>query len=46
MLPRGLRVLKLREIGESWDKIAYLLGVTRQRAQALAKQAQRALENQ
>jgi predicted transcriptional regulator len=34
---RGLRAVRLRKAGETWAAIGLLLGVTRQRAQALAK---------
>lgn len=35
--PRAERALRLREAGESWVTIGKILGVSRQRAQALAK---------
>lgn len=44
MLPRGRRALRLRAAGETWASIGLLLGVSRQRAQALALQAERALK--
>ena len=34
--PRALKAIRLREAGLKWREIGHLLGVTRQRAQALA----------
>lgn len=34
---RAQRAIRLREAGETWETIGKLLGVSRQRAQALAK---------
>lgn len=35
--PRAERAIRLREAGETWKEIGRILGVSRQRAQALAK---------
>lgn len=35
--PRAERVIRLREAGETWAVIGRIIGVSRQRAQALAK---------
>lgn len=35
--PRAQRAIRLRETGETWTAIGKMLGVSRQRAQALAK---------
>ena len=44
MLPRGLRAMRLRQAGETWRTIGMLLGVSKQRAAALAAQAEKALK--
>ena len=36
-LPRALHVIRLREDGETWESIGNVLGVSRQRAQQIAK---------
>lgn len=37
--PRVLRILRLRHAGETWAAIGELLGISRQRAQAIARKA-------
>jgi DNA-directed RNA polymerase sigma subunit (sigma70/sigma32) len=39
--PRAETALKLKEEGRTWEEIGELLGVSRQRAQALGAQAKR-----
>ena len=35
--PRALQVIQMRELGETWESIGKRLGVSRQRAQQIAK---------